>query len=73
MWWSWVLAAIGIATMFFAGRNKWWAWLIGIVAETLWIIYSVITDQYGFIVASIAYIVIYVKNTHSWKNKSDTI
>lgn len=73
MWWSWALAALGIATMFFAGRHKWWAWPIGITTEILWIVYSVITDQYGFIVASIAYIVIYIKNTHSWKNKPDTI
>jgi nicotinamide riboside transporter PnuC len=56
--------------MFFAGRHKWWAWPIGIVAETLWIVYSVTTHQYGFIVASVAYILIYVKNTHAWKRKN---
>lgn len=66
MYWSWLLAALGIATMFFAGRKKWWAWPIGILTETLWVVYSIITEQYGFIVASMAYIVIYLKNTNSW-------
>lgn len=68
LWWaSWVLAAFGIATMFFAGQRKWWAWCIGIITETLWIGYSIVTEQYGFIVAALAYMVVYFKNTISWK------
>lgn len=62
------MAVFGIATIFYAGRNKWWAWTIGIFTETLWIIYSVVTEQYGFIVASFAYIAVYLKNTRAWRN-----
>lgn len=65
--WSWILAALGVTTMFFVGRNKWWAWSIGIFTELLWIIYSIITEQYGFIVASLAYIIVYFRNTISWR------
>lgn len=68
LWWaSWVLAAFGIATMFFAGQRKWWAWCIGILTETMWIGYSIVTEQYGFIVAAIAYMIVYFKNTIQWK------
>ena len=71
LWWaSWVLAAFGIATVFFAGRNKWWSWTIGIFTETLWVAYSIVTEQYGFIVASFAYIAVYFKNTIRWKRKA---
>jgi uncharacterized membrane protein len=71
LWWaSWVLAAFGVATIFFAGRNKWWAWTIGIFTETLWVGYSLVTEQYGFIVASFAYIAVYFKNTVRWKRKA---
>jgi hypothetical protein len=71
LWWaSWVLAAFGIATVFFAGRNKWWAWTIGIFTETLWVAYSIVTDQYGFIVASFAYIAVYFRNTKAWRNNA---
>lgn len=67
-WWaSWVLALFGVATVFFAGRNKWWAWGIGIVTEILWIWYSVVTEQHGFIFASLAYIAVYIKNTKRWR------
>ena len=54
MLWSWILAAFGVTTMFFAGRMKWWAWPIGIFTEGMWIYYSIISEQYGFIVASLA-------------------
>jgi hypothetical protein len=74
LWWaSWVLAAFGITTIFFAGKNKWWAWTIGIFTETLWVWYSIVTDQYGFIVASFAYIAVYFKNTIRWKREQIVI
>lgn len=66
-YWSWILAAFGICTMFFAGKNKWWAWIIGIATETMWVYYSIISNQYGFIIASLAYIAVYFKNTVSWR------
>ena len=70
LWWaSWVLAAFGVATMFFAGKRKWWAWTIGILTETMWIGYSILTEQYGFIVAALAYMIVYFKNTISWKRE----
>lgn len=64
------MAAFGIATMFFAGKRKWWAWCIGILTEAMWIGYSIVTEQYGFIVAAIAYMIVYVKNTLSWKRET---
>lgn len=72
MLWSWILAAFGVTTMFFAGRMKWWAWPIGIFTEGMWIYYSIISEQYGFIVASLAYIVVYLKNTKTWYRKGKT-
>lgn len=71
LWWaSWVLAGFGVATMFFAGKRKWWAWTIGILTETMWIGYSIVTEQYGFIVAALAYMIVYFKNTISWKREA---
>jgi len=73
LWWaSWVLAVFGIATIFFAGRNKWWAWTIGIFTETLWVGYSVVTEQYGFIFASFAYIAVYFRNTKAWRKNNNS-
>jgi hypothetical protein len=65
--WSWVLALSGIAGMVFIGKKRWQAflWMIGV--ECLWIVYSVQTAQYGFIIGSLAYVVVYARNASNWR------
>lgn len=61
-WWSWVLTAVGVTGLFLVSRGYAWAWLVNIAAQALWIVYAVVTAQYGFIVASIAYAVVFTLN-----------
>ena len=62
MIWSWLLTAVGVFGLYLAGKRIWWAWLIGLSAQVLWIIYAVATNQYGFIVGAIAYGSVYARN-----------
>jgi hypothetical protein len=74
MAWSWVLAAIGVTGIFFVGRKVIWAWLLLLFNECLWIIYAVTTKQYGFIVAALAYGVVYIRSYIHWsKDKVNDI
>jgi nicotinamide riboside transporter PnuC len=74
MAWSWVLAAIGVTGIFFVGRKVIWAWLLLLFNECLWIIYAVTTKQYGFIVAALAYGVVYIRSYIHWsKDKVNNI
>lgn len=68
MMWSWILAAIGICGIFLVGRKTVWGWLILCVNEGLWIAYALATDQYGFILMSIAYTAIYIRSFIHWRN-----
>jgi hypothetical protein len=70
MWWSWILAAIGVAGIFLVGRKTIWGWLVLCLNECLWIIYALATNQYGFIFAAIAYGIVYVKSFLHW-NKDE--
>mgnify|MGYP000093949135 FL=1 len=72
MIWSWILAVIGVAGIFFVGRKTIWGWLILCVNEILWIAYALITDQYGFIFSAIAYAAVYVKSYLSWRKDATT-
>ena len=65
--WSWVLAVIGVIGIYFVGRKHRWAWLWLIFNECLWVVYAVITDQYGFILAAVAYTAVYIKSFLHWK------
>ena len=65
-YWSWVLTAVGVTGLYFAGRKVWWAWLIGLGAQVLWLAYAIATQQWGFIVSAAAYGWIYTRNARLW-------
>lgn len=65
--WSVGLAAIGIFGLLIAGRKNSLGWGIGLAAQLLWIIYAVVTAQYGFILSALAYGFVYGKNFLAWR------
>jgi nicotinamide riboside transporter PnuC len=73
MIWSWVLAVIGVAGIFFVGRKTIWGWLVLLFNECLWITYALITDQYGFIFSALAYAVVYIRSYIHWKADENKI
>ena len=66
-YWSYLLAFIGVSGIFLVGRKTIWGWLILCVNECLWIIYALTTKQYGFIIAAVAYGIVYVKSYIGWR------
>lgn len=65
-YWSWVLTAVGVTGLYFAGQKKPWAWLIGLGAQVLWLAYAIATEQWGFIVSAAAYGWVYARNARLW-------
>ena len=66
MWWSWVLTAVGVTGFVLAGKKIWWAWYINIGCQALWVTYAIVTEQWGFIVASAVYTVVFTRNALAW-------
>jgi len=66
MWWSWVLTAVGVTGFVLAGKKIWWAWYINIGCQALWVTYAIVTEQWGFIVASAVYTVVFTRNAVAW-------
>jgi nicotinamide riboside transporter PnuC len=69
-WWSWLLMFVGVTGLYFSGKQKWWGWLIGLLSEILWMIYAIVTEQYGFIIFALVYAIVFTKNAYSWYNNS---
>lgn len=67
MIWSIVLAIIGVFGIYLAGKKNLYGWAIGFFAQVLWMIYAVVTVQYGFILSALAYGFIYGKNYLAWR------
>ena len=66
MIWSFVLAAVGIAGIYLAGKKSKWGWGLGLAAQVLWLVFAVVTAQYGFILTAVAYGAVYGKNLWQW-------
>ncbi len=64
--WSWILTAVGLSGFFLVGKKVWWSWYINLGCQALWFAYAIATTQYGFIVASILYAVVFTKNAVQW-------
>jgi hypothetical protein len=57
---------VGVSGVYLTGRKLWWGWLVGILSETLWITYAIVTKQYGFLVAGFVYGTIFAINARKW-------
>ena len=70
-YWSWILATLGVTGIYFVGRKTIWGWLVLLLNECLWIIYALTTKQHGFIVAAVAYAVVYIKSFALWHKEKN--
>lgn len=68
-WWSWLLMAVGVTGLYFAGRKRALGWGIGFGAQVLWFTYALATEQYGFIVSCLVYGGVYAKNFLAWRKE----
>ena len=71
MMWSWILTAVGITGLYFAGSFYWWSWLFGIAAQGLWLAYAIATRQWGFVASAVFYGWVYANNALKWKRIED--
>lgn len=71
-YWSWLLTAVGLTGFILAGKKVWWCWYINIGCQVLWFAYAIVTDQYGFIVAALAYTFVFTKNAIAWTKERNT-
>lgn len=65
-WGSWAVSAIGILGFYLAGKKIWWAWYVNIANQVLWFVFAVVTQQWGFLLATFFYMAIFTRNAYLW-------
>ncbi|WP_196249941.1 hypothetical protein [Rhodococcoides fascians] len=77
MWWSFVLAAIGVTGLYLTtreGGTRWAGYGVGLLVQFLWIAYALVTMQYGFILSALAYgavnTIAIIKGIRQWRRES---
>lgn len=65
--WSIVLAAVGITGLWLAGSKNIWGWAISLGAQVLWIVFALVSGQYGFLLSAVAYGFVYARGFRRWR------
>jgi hypothetical protein len=58
---SYCLAPFGLAGMWIARTNR-WGWALSMFTQLLWLTYAQTTAQYGFMIGTVAYLGVYIRN-----------
>ena len=64
---SYIIGPLGLPGVYFIGSYKWWAWAYLTFVEICWIGFGLFTNQYGFIIGSSIYILLYIYNFYKWR------
>lgn len=68
-YWSWLLEVIGVTGLYLAGSHRLIGWQIGLGVQALWIIYAIMTHQWGFIASALAFGAVNLRNLLKWKRE----
>ncbi|MEU7996171.1 hypothetical protein AB0B83_12655 [Micromonospora sp. NPDC049060] len=64
--WSWLLMTVGVTGLYLAGKRSWTGWAVGLAGQVLWLAYSLVTEQWGFLASCFVYGAVYVRNLRAW-------
>lgn len=71
VWWSVALAVIGVAGLYLTTKKLAVGFAVGVAVQVLWIVYAVISGQYGFIFSALAFAVVNALGLWRWTRKAD--
>lgn len=65
----WVLSGITIWMNILAGNLHKSSWLIGLIGQVLWLVWILISENWGFLPLNITLWIIYFRNHRKWNRK----
>ena len=67
LWWSMLLAGVGVAACWLTGQKDSRGWLVAVAVQFLWIAYAIATRQWGFILSALAYGFVSARGWYRWR------
>jgi len=65
-WWSWILTVPQLFAYWQIGNLQRWAWLVAFAVDVLWVVYALLTAQYGFMTSAVAFGLLALRNWWRW-------
>jgi nicotinamide riboside transporter PnuC len=69
MLWSFVLAGLGVLSLYLTGKKMKSGWVVGLANSCLWIVYGISSEQYGFLISAFVFIAVQLKNYLNWSEE----
>ncbi len=57
--WSYILGALGVGCTLIASHRPRIGWAVALVTQVPWMVYEIQTEQWGFLLSTIFYVVAY--------------
>jgi nicotinamide riboside transporter PnuC len=73
MLWSYLLAGLGILSIYLTGKKLKSGWVVGLINSALWITYGLTSQQYGFVISALVFIGVQLKNYLNWAEEERRI
>ncbi|XAO35489.1 PnuC-like nicotinamide riboside transporter [Gordonia phage Morgana] len=67
-----ILAAIGVSGLYLTTWKLWQGYAVGVVAQVLWIIFAIVTEQYGFLLSAPFYAWVNLVGVRRWRAERRT-
>lgn len=69
---SWLGAGLTLASVWLVGRHDWRGWVVGLVAQAVWIVFALRVGDGGLLFVEIALGAIVASNLwHWWKERTN--
>jgi hypothetical protein len=65
--WPWALSALTLASFWVIGKKRRSGWLFALGTEGLWLLWSVLYHQWGFLASVIPFSALYARNWWLWR------
>lgn len=63
---TWIISIATITQIYFAGNKVWWAWLITIFNQILWLIFIIGSNSWGLLPLNAVMVILGVRNCLKW-------
>ena len=64
---AWLLSITSMVMLYLMGNKSKWGPRLGIANQVLWIVYAVLTKQWGLLPGVIGYTLVHVRNLWRWE------
>lgn len=64
---QWILSVLLIVNLYLMGNKTIWGPISGIIAQAVWVVYGIMTRQYGLVPGVVVLLLINIRNWRKWK------